>query len=293
MRLTYYARRIVPRRLQRPLRNSLAVVRAPLLRGNARECPICRGSFRRFLNAPGRPDVVCPRCYSGERHRLLWIHLRDQTEFFRAPQRVLHFAAENCFESRMRRLRNLDYLTADLEAPADARVDLTDVSFPDESFDVVLCLHVLEHIEDDRVAMRELRRILRPGGFAVVDVPLGESDETFEPDTRDPRERFRLLGQHDHVRFYGREDLRLRLQAAGFDVSVERLAAELSPSQRERLGFHGDETLHICRPRIASVRSPVAAAGVADSPHARERRATRSAPGSEVGRRSQARPAHL
>lgn len=247
MRPSYYARRVIPRRLHRPLRNAVASVRAPLLRGSARYCPICGGSFRRFLGAPGRSDAVCPRCYAAERHRFLWIYLRDQSDVFTTPKRVLHFAAENCLQSRMRDMSNLDYVTADLEAPADVRIDLTDISLPDESFDIVLCLHILEHIEDDHAAMSELRRILRPGGFAIVDVPLDRREETFEPDTRDPHERFRQLGQHDHVRFYGRADLRRRLEAAGFEVTVERPPSQLPDSQRKLLGFHGDETLHICR----------------------------------------------
>ena len=259
MRPSYYMRRAIPRRLHRPLRNALARVRAPLLRGSARRCPICGGSFRRFLGAPGREDATCPRCYAGERHRLLWLYLREATEFFTAPQRVLHFAAENCFESRMRRMSNLDYVTADLEAPADMRLDITDIALPDESFDVVLCLHILEHITDDHTAMRELRRIVRPGGFVIVDVPLGPREDTFEPETDDPRERFRLLGQHDHVRFYGRADLRRRLMSAGFDVSVERFAAKLPDAGRALFGFKGDETLHVCRRRASA------------SPHAERR----------------------
>jgi SAM-dependent methyltransferase len=245
MRPSYYARRVVPRRFQRPLRNAVAEVRAPLLRGSARECPICGGTFRRFVAAPGRSDAICPRCYSAERHRLLWLYLRAETDFFTGPQRVLHVAPENSFEARLRSTANLDYVTGDLEAPADFTLDLTNALFDSESFDVVICLHVLEHIKDDGSAMRELRRIVRPGGLVFVDVPLDERQHTYEPEADNPAERYRLLGQHDHVRFYGRVDLRRRLEEAGFDVTVER-GAHMSEEDHRRFGFHG-ATMHVCQ----------------------------------------------
>jgi SAM-dependent methyltransferase len=244
-----YARTVIPRRLHRPLRNAVAIVRAPLLHGSARQCPICGGSFRRFLPSPGRQDAICPGCYSAERHRLLWLYLHEETGFFTAPLRVLHIAPENCFESRFRRLPNLDYVTADLDAPADVKLDLTDSSLPSESFDVIFCLHILEHIRDDDAAIAELRRMIRPDGFVVVDVPLDDRDETFEPATDDPDERFRLLGQRDHVRFYGRADLRRRLSDGGFAVSIEELSA-LPDDRRHLYAVPRGATVHVCR-RVA------------------------------------------
>jgi SAM-dependent methyltransferase len=237
---------VIPRRLHRPLRNAVATIRAPLLRGSARTCPICEGSFRRFLPSPGREDAICPGCYSAERHRLLWLYLRDETDFFTAPMRVLHIAPENCFQSRFRRLANLDYVTADLEAPADVKLDLTASSLAAESFDVIFCLHILEHIPDDATAIAEMCRMIRPGGFVVVDVPLDDRDETFEPVTDDPTERYRLLGQRDHVRFYGRADLRRRLASGGFDVSVEELV-DLPDDQRRLYAVPQGATVHVCR----------------------------------------------
>lgn len=219
--------------------------RAPLLHGSARECPICGNAFRRLLAAPGRKDAVCPRCYSIERHRLLWLYLRDETDFFSAHLRVLHIAPENCFESRFRSMKNLDYVTADLEAPADVKLDLTDAALESESFDAIFCLHILEHIPDDNAAMNELRRMIRPGGFVIVDVPLDEREETFEPVTEGPADRYRLLGQHDHLRWYGRADLRRRLERAGFDVCVERRLS-LSDHERSLFALH-DATIHVCR----------------------------------------------
>jgi SAM-dependent methyltransferase len=165
---------------------------------------------------------------------------------------VLHVAPENCFERRFRSQPTLDYITGDLDAPADFRLDLTDALFESDSFDVILCLHVLEHIPDDAAAMQELHRMVRSAGLVFVDVPLDERDETYEPETHDPAERYRLLGQHDHVRFYGRADFRRRLQEAGFDVTVERLDS-LSAADRKLYGLH-DSVLHICRPKLAADR---------------------------------------
>ncbi len=244
--------------MHRPARNVLAAIRAPMLRGDARMCPICEGAFRAFLRSSGRPDAICPRCYSAERHRLLWVYLRDHTDFFSTPRRVLHIAPENCMETRLRAIDNLDYVTADLEAPADVQLDLTNSSLESESFDVIICMHVLEHIPDDAAAMSELRRMIRPTGLVVIDVPLDARQETFEPATATPAERYRLLGQHDHVRFYGRADLRDRLLAAGFSVSVETLA-DLTPDDRRRLAVH-DQTIHLCRPaRKLAARSELIA----------------------------------
>jgi 2-polyprenyl-3-methyl-5-hydroxy-6-metoxy-1,4-benzoquinol methylase len=172
------------------------------------------------------------------------------------PRRVLHLAPEYCLESSFRRVENLDYVTADLEAPADIQLDLTDCPLPSESFDLVICLHILEHIPDDHAAMRELHRIIRRDGIVIVDVPFNRRDEAFEPATTDPQERLRLLGQHDHVRLYGRSDLRRRLQAAGFDVSVNRAAGALGPEQQRRMGLPAAAALHICRRAAATSSAP-------------------------------------
>ena len=149
---------------------------------------------------------------------------------------------------------NLDYITADLTAPADVKLDLTNACFESESFDVILCHHVLQHIPDDAAAMREIRRLLRPEGFAVVTVPFDERNETMEPDTEDPHERCRLLGEHDHVRWYGRPDLPRRLTEAGLEVTIVGVPDGVSEQERARLAIR-DQTLHICRPTAA--RRPV------------------------------------
>lgn len=180
---------------------------------------------------------------------MLWIYLSQRPAFETTPTRLLHLAPEYCLETRFRQLPNIDYVTADLEAPADLQLDLTDCSLPDESFDLVLCLHILEHIPDDAAAMHELRRIIRPDGTVVLDVPFSEHDETFEPTTTNPRERLRLLGQSDHVRLYGRSDFRRRLEEAGFEVSLVRPVSQWSAVRQREVGVPGCASLHVCRRR--------------------------------------------
>lgn len=208
--------------------------------GDRYYCPICDRRFRTFLSAGDprrqRNNVRCPRCDSLERHRLLWLYLQRETNFFKMPQRVLHFAPEHCFNERFRGLSNIEYVTADLDASrAMMSMDITDITFPDESFDYVFCLHVLEHVPDDAKAMAELCRIMRPGGMAIIMVPmLGDVtvDEEIGDSVETRNERF---GQPDHVRLYG-ADITARLEKAGFNVTeisyAERLGEELIESSR-------------------------------------------------------------
>ena len=217
--------------------------------GNAVVCPCCGGHFRRFLPAGYdvvRPYALCPFCGTVERHRLLWLYLRNHTNLFQDCLKVLHFAPEYILEQKFRRCSNLDYITADLNNPAMLKVDITDIPLPDATFDVVLCSHVLEHVPDDRKAMRELCRILKPGGWAILLVPI-ELDRatTFEdPTVTDPQERLRLFNQTDHVRIYGRDYVE-RLEEAGLTVRQDHPVREFSPSLVQRYGLK-DEPIFFC-----------------------------------------------
>jgi ubiquinone/menaquinone biosynthesis C-methylase UbiE len=162
---------------------------------------------------------------------------------------VLHFAPERIFEAWLGSQPNLDYVSTDLErARAMVKADITDLPFPDDSFDVILCSHVLEHVMDDRKAMRELYRVLRSGGWALVLVPIDFTRaETFEdPSVFAPADRERLFGQADHVRIYGR-DFMARLEEAGFTVRVEDFMRELGESETRRYGLRPRKPdLHLC-----------------------------------------------
>ena len=149
-----------------------------LLRGDRVECPCCGGRFRRFRPRGSRRDAECPRCRSLERHRVMWLYLERETGLFRDSLDVLHVAPEPWLERRLRGLPRIRYVGGDLRPTGEqVRLDLTAVPYPDASFDLAICAHVLDEIPDDRLAMRELRRVLRPGGALVLQTPIDESRE--------------------------------------------------------------------------------------------------------------------
>ncbi len=149
----------------------------------------------------------------------MWLYLQ-QTDFFTSFYKVLHFAPEQAFYQRFKKMKNLDYITTDLHSPlADVKTDITDLPFADDEFDVIFCNHVLEHITDDQKAILELYRVMKPCGWGIFQVPLDENRaETFQDDSiTDPKNRTRIFGQYDHVRVYGR-DYFDKLKAVGFRV---------------------------------------------------------------------------
>lgn len=208
-------------------------VLAFFLKGDTYTDPIDGKSFRSFLDygyESPRTNVLSPSTLSLERHRLLWLYLQNETDFFTAPYKVLHFAPEQAFYKRFRSMKNLDYVTTDLNSPlADVKADICNLPFQDNEFDVILCNHVLEHIPDDTKAMQELYRVLKPGGFGIFQIPQDLSREkTFEDDTiTDRKERAKIFGQYDHVRIYGR-DYFDKLRSIGFKVEEVNYTATLS-----------------------------------------------------------------
>ena len=193
------------------------------------KCSICGGHFRVFLPAglAHRSHASCPRCGSLERHRLIWMYLQERTNFFSSKLSVLHFAPEYCFQRVFKSLSNLDYISADLYDPsAMIKIDITDIKFQNNTFDCILCSHVLEHILDDNKAIRELYRVLKPNGWAILQVPILR-EKTFEDsNVQTPEERLKYFGQEDHVRIYGL-DYKDRLENAGFKVMVDPYLMEL------------------------------------------------------------------
>jgi SAM-dependent methyltransferase len=204
-----------------------------------RRCTVCESSFARFaVSSPASGERrACPRCGSRQRHRLLAIHLRDRTDAFTRPQDVLHFAPEQGLHDRLRAVHGARYVTADVEpGRADVAADIEALPFEDDSFDAILCVHVLEHVADDRAAMRELRRVLRPGGWAVIQVPILRDRTIEDPGEQDPAQRLRRFGQDDHVRVYG-SDFCERLQDAGFRPTTIDMKPQLSRWTRWRCGL--------------------------------------------------------
>ena len=223
------------------------------LRGNNFTDPIDGKSYRKFLPygyGVQRPNALSPSTLSLERHRLLWLFLKENTAFFTSEEqlKVLHIAPEQCFLNRFRKQKNLEYLTSDLESPiADVKADICDLPFEDNRFDVVFCNHVLEHIPDDTKAMQELYRVMKPGGFGIFQIPQDLSRaETFEDDTiTDKKERAKIFGQYDHVRVYGR-DYFDKLRSIGFKVDEVDYTKKIAPELLERYALMKGEILPVC-----------------------------------------------
>jgi SAM-dependent methyltransferase len=230
-------------------------------RGNNVECPVCESHYQRFLSYgyhDVRKNALCPKCLSLERHRLIWLYLKEKTSFFSEPLKVLHIAPEQCFEERFRKLKNLTYITADLDSPiADYRCDVQQMPFHDNEFDVVICNHVLEHVDDDRLAMREILRVMKAGAFAILLVPIEFSrTETYEdPAITSPGERAKHFLQYDHKRLYG-TDFPLRLKKAGFIISEKNYLDEIDEVLRKRYALPAMEFMFGYRKGIVNTEHP-------------------------------------
>lgn len=245
--------KIILNTISRPLLIKLSYVARPFiafyLRGKNYTDPIDGKSFRKFLPygyGTQRPNVLSPSTLSLERHRLLWLYLKDKTDFFTSQKKVLHMAPEQCFLKRFKKL-NHEYVTADLYSPiADVKADITALPFQDDSFDVIFCNHVLEHIPDDTKAMQELYRVLKKGGMGIFQIPQDLSRETtFEDDSiTDPKERAKIFGQYDHVRVYGK-DYFDKLRSIGFRVEEVNYTQKIAPELVDKYRLAKGEILPV------------------------------------------------
>jgi len=221
------------------------------LKGNTFTDPIDGNSYRKFLPygyGTQRENALAPGTLSLERHRLLWLYLQNETDFFSAPKKVLHIAPEQCFLKLFKKQQNLDYITADLYSPiADVKADICDLPFEENSFDVVFCNHVLEHIENDKKAMSELYRVLKPGGLGIFQIPQDLSlDKTYEDFTiTSKEERKKHFGQYDHVRVYGKDYFN-KLRAVGFKVNEVDYSKTLDPILVTKYCLTKGEILPVC-----------------------------------------------
>jgi SAM-dependent methyltransferase len=223
-------------------------LRRRLFAGQQYYCPVCHTGLRGFLVLHRVYHAWCPVCRSLQRHRLVWLFFQQHTGLLDAtPKRMLHIAPEPALAATFAGLEHVDYVSADLyDSAAMVKMDICNIQYPGATFDIIYCSHVLEHVPDDRKALREFYRVLTPGGCAVILVPIMGAMTFEDPSITSPTERERLFGQHDHVRAYG-PDVQSRLVEAGFTVTnleTEDLAA---PADIRRFGLTPGETIFLCR----------------------------------------------
>ena len=229
---------------------------APLVdifyRGNEFTDPINGKSYRKFLPygyVKQRDNALSPGTLSLERHRLLWLYLNNETNFFSKTLKVLHIAPEQCFYNLFKNLKNINYTTFDLNSPlADIKGDICNLPFKENSFDFILCNHVLEHINDDKKAMKELYRVLNKNGTAILQVPINQkSSKTFEDSSIvDKKERIEKFGQYDHIRLYGLDYFK-KLESFGFKVDPLKYSKEFTENEIIKYGLVKDEIIPVCK----------------------------------------------
>lgn len=217
-------------------------MRALPYRGKGRMCPVCKAEAKIFLpfGSPRRPEALCWRCHSLERQRFLWhfLETRCNTNYPRDAA-FLHIAPESCLAMVLRRWYQTGYVSADLQRDdVDIKLDITNSHLPDEQFDMICCSHVLEHVDDDRAAIREIYRMLKAGGTAVLMVPITEEATYEDPDVTTPEERKEKFGQCDHVRAYGRDFADRVAEVAGEHMSVVRPEDIIEKESLLRMGIN-------------------------------------------------------
>ena len=249
---------LIPRPVLQRVAEWIVPVVGLLYLGKGKQCPLCGCQRRKFLPygyVTPRENALCPNCLSLERHRLLWLWLVRESDIGRgamALPKMLHIAPEVALMRKFKKMYASTpdrYVTADLESPlADMHFDVQQIPLEAESFDAIICNHIMEHVEDDGKALSELYRIMRPGGWGVILSPVElEREKTFEDDTiTDPAERTRIFGQYDHRRIYGR-DYAARLREAGFEVYDIDYKNELSKAEQELYALPTDHLYIVCK----------------------------------------------
>lgn len=248
--------RFVPRHILQQFTHWTILRIAFLWSGNRFEDPISGKTYRKMLpygRVNPRPNALAPHSLSLERHRTVWLYLQKHTNFFSAPLRMLHLAPEYCYLRLFRKMQNLDYVTGDLNSPwADHHFDVHAIPFEDNSFDVVMANHLLEHVDDDLAVMKEFYRVMKPGGWGIFQVPIDYKNPRTEEDksVTDPAERERLYWQRDHVRLFGFEDYPNQLRKAGFEVEVVNVAEEVGPEAADRFALGEEHNVYFVRKAV-------------------------------------------
>ncbi|WP_066830926.1 class I SAM-dependent methyltransferase [Rufibacter ruber] len=248
-------KKLLPPAARFALRQLFWQTRSWLYTGRKVYCPLCEHSYRTFLpfgnKGERRPQALCPRCHTVERHRLLWLYLLEELHIDRQSFTVLHMAPEPILQKKLKQFKNLNYRSADLESPvAMDKVDIQALPYADASFDLILCSHVLAHVPNDLQALQELRRVLRPGGRLLLQDRMHAAlAKTLEqPDAHTPTQRLHAYGQADRFRNYG-PDFAQRVAAQGFAVEAVEYALTRTPEEQYRLRLGQQEIIFVATPQ--------------------------------------------
>ena len=263
-RIKIFIKRIIPKKYHSKILFLYNYLHSLFLFSFKYKCIFCNGHFRRLLPIGLKNDIainligggyryaLCPRCYSTDRERLVYWYINKKSNILNSSKniRLLHVAPEKNLQKMLKSFSHIEYISGDLNPlmNCDIRLDITDMNFEDNFFDVIICSHVLEHIQDDRKVMHELFRVLRPEGFAILQVPISKNaKETFEDFTiTSPEGRERYFGQKDHVRIYGK-DYKKRLESVGFKLDLYNIKKDLNIKEIKKFGLNREEILYVCR----------------------------------------------
>ena len=247
-----YILKFLPRKLLIKYSFYLTPLLRVLFKGNKFIDPIDGSSYSKFLSygyRSIRKNALCPGTLSLERHRLLWLYLDNETNILKSNLKVLHVAPEQIFFKKFKKFNHWNYLTFDINSPiADIKGDLKSMKFKDESFDLVICNHVLEHIEDDKMALEEIYRVLNINGIAILQVPINVNREkTFEDSKITSQyDKEKYFGQYDHVREYG-IDYKERIEQVGFQVEMINYSDNFSEEMIIRYGLLKNDLIPIAK----------------------------------------------
>lgn len=194
-----------------------------------------------------RENCICPTCGSSDRNRWFMFVLSNYTNIFEGRFRVLHFAPESNVSERIMSNPNCDYYSVDIQAGRAMHVvDILDIPYRDSFFDYVILNHVMEHISNESVAMKEIQRVLKIGGKMIISFPICTNIDTFEDNNISSSEdRLKYYGQDDHVRLYGR-DYKARMEKYGWQVDVYTPQEKCSRKELDKYGFIYDDVIMIC-----------------------------------------------
>lgn len=233
-------KRTIPENILFKIEFPLRKVYSVFYLGKNVHCPVCENNFSKFI-VLNDSDLKCPRCGSISRQRRLWLILMNEIKPGNKDT-VLHLSPSRSIQWRLKNNSLFNYVTSDYEKGrgVDKNYDLTSINETYETYSVIICYHILEHIPDDRKAMTELHRILKPNGILIVQSPFQPGNIYEDFNITSPPERLKYFGQEDHVRVYSVEGLKQRLEQTGFKVQVK------SFTEDDYLGLQGNEVVLFC-----------------------------------------------